>query len=299
MTKKRGVLLGAIFVLAATLLLSSLYIVRENEFASIVRFSKIIRTVEAAGLHLKVPFLDGVKTFPKAVMLYDIKPSEVLTSDKQNLTVDCYVLWRIRDPRLFYQTLGGLPVAEERLDALTYNALKNIMGTVAQRDIINEDEAAGRNIIYDAITDNVGAIAGNYGIDVVDIKIKRLDLPEANEQAVYSRMISERKQMAEKFLADGEYEASVIRNDVDRQVNIIISNANARAARLVAEGEQEYMRRLAEAYDTPDKQAFYEFTLALDAIKASMAGGQKTLILGPESPLAGVLLNRFPLEATD
>lgn len=105
-------------------------------------------------------------------------------------------------------------------------------------------------------------------------------------------MISERNQIAEKYTADGEYEASIIRNDVDRQVNIIVSNAEAEAAQLEAEGEQEYMRILAEAYDTDDKKDFYEFTLALDALKASLNGDEKTLILGPDSPLAEILMNQ-------
>ena len=135
-------------------------------------------------------------------------------------------------------------------------------------------------------------LANTYGIGIVDIKIKRFDLPEANEQAVYARMISERNQIAEKYTADGEYEASIIRNDVDKQVNIIVSNARAEAAKLEAEGEQEYMRILAEAYDSDEKKDFYEFTLALDALKASLNGDEKTLILGPDSPLAEVLLNQ-------
>ena len=290
MTKKKSAIIAGIIVLLLILCLAfSLYTVKENEYACIIRFSKIIRTTDSAGLHFKLPFLDSIKVFPKAIMLYDIKPSEVLTADKQNMTVDSYVLWQIEDPRLFFQTLGSLPVAEQRLDALTYNALKNTMGTLAQRDIINEEQS--RNAIYERITDNVAGLAKNYGIRVVDIKVKRFDLPEANEQAVYARMISERKQMAEKDSADGEYEASIIRNNVDKQVNIIISNARAQAAALVAEGEQEYMRRLAEAYNTPDKQAFYEFILALDALKASLSGSDKTVILGPDSPIARALLN--------
>lgn len=292
--KNRAVLYiaAAAVILVVVLLFSSVYVVAENEYATIVRFSKIIKVTSTAGLHFKVPFLDNKLSYPKAIMLYDIKPSEVLTSDKQNMTVDSYVLWRISDPKLFFQTLGNLSVAEQRLDAFTYNALKNIMGTVAQKDIINQDDAAGRNRIYDSIAGNVYAIAKNYGIDIVDIKIKRLDLPEANQQAVYSRMISERNQIAEKYAADGQYEASIIRNNVDKQVNIIVSNANAKAAQLVADGEQEYMRRLAEAYNTPEKQQFYTFTLALDAIKATMTGSEKTLILGADSPLAKALLNQ-------
>ncbi|NLC32520.1 MAG: protease modulator HflC [Clostridiales bacterium] len=292
--KKKFMLYAAAIavVLAVVLLLSSVYIVAENEYANIVRFAKIIKTTSTPGIYLKVPFLDTERVYPKAIMLYDIKPSEVLTSDKQNMTVDSYVLWKISDPKLFYQTLGSLRGAQERLDALTYNALKNIMGTVAQKDIINQDDASGRNKIYDSISNNVSTIARNYGIEIVDIKIKRLDLPEANQQAVYSRMVSERNQIAEKYVADGEFEASIIRNNVDKQVNIIVSNATATAAQLVADGEQEYMKRLAEAYNSPEKQDFYNFTLALDAIKATMTGNDKTLIIGPDSPIAKALLNQ-------
>jgi len=283
-----------LFLLAAALVVgvSCMYVVQENEYACTVRLSKIIGTTAEAGLHFKLPFVDSIRSFPKAIMLYDIPPSEVLTSDKQNMTVDSYILWQVDDPLLFYQTLGSLTAAEQRLDALTYNALKNVMGTLAQKDIINEDDASERNDIYAGIAENVSGLATNYGINVVDVKIKRFDLPEANEQAVYTRMISERNQIAEKYAADGEYEASIIRNNVDKQVNILVSNAQAQAAQLEAEGEQEYMRRLAEAYDSPEKKDFYEFILALDALKASLDGSEKSVILGAESPLAQALLNQ-------
>ena len=122
-----------------------------------------------------------------------------------------------------------------------------------------------------------------------DVKIKRFDLPQSNENAVYSRMISERNQMAEKYTADGNYDASIIRNDVDKQVNIIISNAQAEAAKLEAEGEAEYMRMLAEAYDSDDKKDFYEFTIALDALQQSLTGDEKTIILDADSALAQIL----------
>lgn len=269
---------------------SSFYVVPENEYACTVRFSKIIATTNSPGLYFKTPFIDSVRAFPKAIMFYDIPPSEVLTADKQNMTVDSYILWRISEPLKFFQTLGSVGVAEERLDAMTYNALKNIMGTLAQRDIINEEDASERNDIYAGIASNVNIIAQNYGIEVVDVKIKRFDLPEANEQAVYSRMISERNQISEKYTADGEYEASIIRNDVDKQVNIIISNANAQAAKIEAEGEQEYMRMLAEAYNSEEKRDFYEYLLALDALKASLQGSNKTVILGRDSILARLLI---------
>ena len=287
--KKSGVFI-IILLLVAFLGLNSIFTVRENEYACTVRFAKIIDTTGQSGLHFKIPFIDSVKYFPKATQLYDIPPSEVLTSDKQNMTVDCYILWSISDPKLFYQTLGSTTVAEQRLDALTYNELKTVMGTLAQSDIINMEEGAKRNNIYEKISNDVDALARTYGIHVEDVKIKQFDLPESNLNAVYSRMISERNQMAEKYTADGNYEASIIRNDVDKQVNIMVSDAEAEAAKLEAEGEAEYMRMLAEAYDNKDKQEFYEFTLALDALKNSLNGDQKTVILDGNSELAKILM---------
>ena len=287
---KKRIVLIAILVIVLMLAMNSFFTVRENQYACTVRFSKIIDTTDTAGLHFKVPFIDSVKYFTKATQLYDIPPSEVLTSDKQNMTVDCYILWSISDPKLFYQTLGSTGVAEQRLDALTYNQLKTVMGTLAQADIINMEDGAKRNEIYENISSDVDSLAATYGIHVEDVKIKQFDLPESNLNAVYGRMISERKQMAEKYTADGNYEASIIRNDVDKQVSIIVSNAEAEAAKLVAEGEAEYMRLLAEAYDSKDKQAFYEFTLALDALKASLNGDEKTVILDGNSELAKILM---------
>lgn len=287
---RNGIIVGVIVLFALIVLFNSVFTVRENQYACTVRFSRIIETTGEAGLHFKVPFLDSVRYFSKAIMLYDIPPSEVLTSDKQNMTVDCYVLWSIEDPLRFYQTLGGMAAAEERLDALTYTALKNVMGTLAQADIINMDDADLRNDIYAGIATSVDNQAQTYGISITDVKIKQFDLPESNLNAVYSRMISERNQMAEKYTADGNYEASIIRNDVDKQVNIIVSNAEAEAAKLVAEGEAEYMRLLAEAYDTPEKRAFYEFTLALDALEKSLTGNEKTVILDADSALAKILM---------
>ena len=287
---KKRVVIAAILVIVLMLALNSFFTVRENQYACTVRFSKIIDTTDAAGLHFKVPFVDSVKYFSKATQLYDIPPSEVLTSDKQNMTVDCYILWSISDPKLFYQTLGSTTVAEQRLDALTYNELKTVMGTLAQSDIINMEDGAKRNEIYENISTDVDALAATYGIHVEDVKIKQFDLPESNLNAVYNRMISERNQMAEKYTADGNYEASIIRNDVDKQVNIMVSDAEAEAAKLVAEGEAEYMRLLAAAYDSKDKQAFYEFTLALDALKASLKGEEKTVILDGNSELAKILM---------
>ena len=287
---KKGIIIAAIALLLIIVAASSVYTVREDQSACIFRFSEIVKTEDEAGLHFKIPFVDTVEYFSKATMFYDIPPSDVLTSDKQNMTVDCYILWHIADPQQFYRALGTTTVAEERLDAITYNALKTAMGTLAQADIINMNDGAERNKIYESITTTVDAQAKAYGIKVEDVKIKQFDLPDSNLNAVYTRMISERNQMAEKYTADGNYKASVLRNDVDKQVNILVSNAEAEAAKLVAEGEAEYMKRLAAAYDTPEKKEFYEFTLALDALKKSLTGEEKTVILDEDSELAKILM---------
>lgn len=288
MSKK--VVLWGVIILVVVVLFSAMFTINEKQYACIVRFSKIIDTTDAPGLHFKIPFIDNVKYFPKETQFYDIPPSEVLTSDKQNMTVDCYVLWSISDPKLFYQTLGNEQVAEQRLNALTYNELKTVMGTLAQSEIINMEDGSKRNDIYENIATDVDEIARkSYGIHVEDVKIKQFDLPDSNLNAVHNRMISERNQMAEKYTADGNYKASIIRNNVDKQVNIMISNAEAEAAKLIAEGEAEYMRLLAEAYNSPDKKDFYSFTMALDALKASLSGSEKTVILDGNSELAQIL----------
>jgi membrane protease subunit HflC len=287
---KKTIWIVAIAVIVVILALSSVYTVQEDQYACTFRFSEIVNTETEAGLHFKIPFIDSVKYFSKATQLYDIPPSAVITSDKQNMTVDCYILWHIQDPQQFYRALGTTSVAEERLDAITYTALKIALGSLKQSDIINMNDGGERNDIYESITTTVNAQAKSYGIEVEDVKIKRFDLPESNQNAVYTRMISERNQMAEKFTANGNYEASKIVNDVDKQVNIIVSNAEAQAAVLEAEGEAEYMRLLAEAYNTKDKQEFYEFILALDALKASLTGDEKTIILDQNSALAQVLM---------
>ena len=279
-----------LLVLALVLAADSFYTVQENQAACVFRFSEIVSTCDTPGLHFKIPFIDQVEYFSQATQLYDIPPSEVLTSDKQNMTVDCYILWSISDPQQFYRALGTTAKAEERLNAITYNALKTAMGTLAQADIINMNDGAERNEIYEGIADTVNSQAVTYGIYVEDVKIKQFDLPDSNLNAVYNRMISERNQMAEKYTAEGNKEASFIRNEVDKQVNILISDAKVEAAKRIAEGEAEYMRILAEAYNTQEKQDFYEFMLALDALKASLTGEEKTIILDENSELGKILM---------
>ena len=287
---KKWIILGIVVILLTIVGSSSMYEVREDQYACVFRFSEIVDTQETAGLHFKIPFVDSVKYFPKATMLYDIPPSEVLTLDKQNMTVDCYILWSISDPQQFYRAVGNTNEAEERLNAITYSVLKRSMGTLAQADIINMEDGGERNEIYEGIATSVDSQTKVYGIHVEDVKIKQFDLPESNLNAVYERMISERNQMAAGYTADGSKKATLKRNEVDQTVNIMISNAEAEAAKLVAEGEAEYMKLLADAYGTQEKKDFYEFMLALDALEQSLTGEEKTVILDADSELGKILM---------
>lgn len=276
-------------ILGAIVAGSSCYTVSEDEYALVIRFSKVVGVTSDAGLHFKVPFVDTIKTYKKNTQLYDLQPSDVLTSDSKAMSVDSYVLWRISDPLTFYRTLGTTSEACSRLDAATYNALKNIIGTMPQDSIIQLSDSAGKNDLNRSVFEHVKELTGSYGIEVTDVQIKRFDLPEENETAVYERMIAEREKIRQTYVAEGEAEAQKIKNEVDREVNIIVSDAEAQAEEIIAEGEKEYMQMLASAYDTQDKQDFYVFMKSLDALKASLQGENKTVILGSDSELAKIL----------
>lgn len=295
MNKKKIILICIVLIIALFVAIAvdeCFYVVEEDQYACVVRFSKIVEITDTSGLYVKAPFVDTVKTYPKQILLYDISPSDVITMDKKSMTVDSYVMWRISDPLTFVKTIGSTAEAESRLDVLAYNATKTKMGTLVQDDIINMDDPSGRNDIYYEIFEQVRGAAAEYGIDVIDVKIKRFDLPETNEAAVYERMISERKQMAEKYTAEGELEAAKIINEVDKEYKTIISNANVQAELTIAEGEAEYMRILSEAYETEGKLEFYSFIRGLEALEKSVTG-EKTIILDKDSEIAKLLMGNL------
>lgn len=288
---KKYTLLFILIIILIIVASLSFFTVREDEYACVIRFSKIIEIKDEAGIYFKVPFVDSFKTLPKHRMIYDINPSDVITKDKKSMIVDSYVIWRITDPLTYNKTVGLQKEAEGRLDALAYNFIKTKMGTLDQDDIINMDDPSERNEIYDEILRNVKKGAESYGIEVIDVKIKRFELPEQNEEAVYNRMISERNEKAQQYLADGKYQASIITNSVDKEYNTIISDDKLKAEQLRAEGESEYMKIIAEAYDSAEKLEFYNFYRSLKALEKSLDDDNKTIILDKDSPLARILLN--------
>lgn len=281
--------LSLVFLAVAVItLLNSAYIVQEGEFAYITQFGAIVQVIDQAGLRWKIPFIQSVSTFTKKIQNYDISASEVLTSDKKAMIVDSYALWKIEDIATFYQTIGNIPAVETRIDATVFSVIKNIMGNMAQSEIIS-DEDSTRDNLNDMITERVESTLRHYGIDVLRVEINRYDLPPDNLNAVYDRMISERQQMAASFKADGDYQATKIRNDTDKEANIILSEAKAKAEKLLGEGESRYMQTLSDFYNDKEKADFYLFLLRLESLKESITGANKTIILGPESPLAKLL----------
>ncbi len=291
MKKKIFGTLGIVLVILILILAEQcFYTVEPDQYANTVRFSKTIKTVSDAGLYFKLPVIDDVKYFPKQVLLYDMKPSDVLTADSKTMQVDNYVTWRITDPLTFYKTLGNISEAETRIDMITYSAIRVEMGKMDRDTIINPKDIESRDNFNENVIRATADATKNYGIEIMDIKIKKLDLPSDNEAAVYDRMISERNKIAAEERAEGEKEATLIKNEVDKETGITLSNATAEAARIKAEGEGEYMRILGDAYNTADKQSFYEFIRSLDALEASL-GEQSTIILGEDSILAKALAN--------
>lgn len=276
-----------IFIVLVISVTNTAYIVRENEYAYVTRFSKFVKIQDTAGLHFKLPLLDKIEKIPQYRMMYDIPPSEVLTGDKKTLVVDNFTVWQIDDPYTFMRTVSRISEMENRIDAIVYNAVKNTLGTMDQTAIINSDNSSIDDV-NNKITELVNTQLKNYGVSTVAVEIKRFDLPEDNESAVYNRMISERTQMAESFRAEGNLEASKIVNETDKEVAILLSKASARAEELKGQGESEYMKIIAEAYSTEDRMNYYEFIRSLEALKVTMKG-EKTLILPADSFIVRVL----------
>ena len=280
-----------IVILFAALMIgaSSIVVTNENEYSIIRQFGKIDHVVDTAGVSFKVPFIQTVDTLPKQTLVYDLSPSDVITSDKKTMICDSYILWHITDPQKFAQTLNSsITNAENRLDTIVYNSTKNIISSSTQEEVISGRDGE----LSAAIISNIGTSLDQYGIELLDFETKQLDLPSDNKAAVYERMISERDNIAATYTAEGSSEAQKIKNTTDMEVTVMLSEAEKNAEILIAEGEAEYMRILSEAYADESKQDFYSFVRSLDALKISMTGNNKTVILSPDSPIAQIFYGK-------
>ncbi len=285
MKKGIGFFAGFIVVVALFLGLSCMVVTGENEYKLVRQFGKIDHVESEAGLSFKMPFIQTVDSLPKYVQIYDLAPSDVITRDKKTMITNSYVLWQITDPIKFAQTLNGsIGNAENRINTVVYNSIKNIISSLSQEEVISGRDGE----LTAAILKNMGNTFDQYGIKVITVETKQLDLPADNKTAVYERMISERENIAATYTAEGTSEAQIIKNTTDKEVSIMISEAEKQAEILKAEGEAEYMKILSDAYADESKTDFYSFVRSLDAVKASITGDNKTVILSEDSPIAQI-----------
>lgn len=279
--------LVAIIIIAVIAVNEVFVVTHPNEYIVVQQFGRIVYVTTEPGLSYKLPFVQTVRPIPKSVQLYDLPISDVITSDKKSMVADSFVLWKVSDPRKFIEAISGnMLEIEGYISSNVYNSMKNVISSMPQADIVS-----GRDKLAVDILESVGSSLDRYGVTLVAIETKRLDLPNDNKQAVYERMISERNNIAAAFKAEGDSEAMKIKNETDKAVSIRLSQASANAERTIAEGEAEYMRTLAEAFESPERAEFYSFVRSLDAAKASLKGNNKTLILSPNSPIAQLFYN--------
>ena len=279
--KKIGILIGVSAVVVAVG--ASVTVTQQNEYKLIRQFGKVDRVISSSGISFKIPFIESTQSLPKETLLYDLAASDVITKDKKTMISDSYVLWKISDPLKFAQTLNSsVESGESRINTAVYNATKNAISSMSQDQVITSRDGELSDMVMEAIGTNMD----QYGIELLKFETKQLDLPDDNKEAVYERMISERDNIAATYKAEGNSEAKVIRNKTDKEVAIQISDAKKQAEILEAEGEQEYMKILAQAYGEEDRSEFYSFVRSLDALKTSMKGEDKTVILSADSPIA-------------
>ena len=281
--KKIGILIGVSAVVVAVG--ASVTVTQQNEYKLIRQFGKVDRVISSSGISFKIPFIESTQSLPKETLLYDLAASDVITKDKKTMISDSYVLRKISDPLKFAQTLNSsVESGESRINTAVYNATKNAISSMSQDQVITSRDGELSDMVMEAIGTNMD----QYGIELLKFETKQLDLPDDNKEAVYERMISERDNIAATYKAEGNSEAKVIRNKTDKEVAIQISDAKKQAEILEAEGEQEYMKILAQAYGEEDRSEFYSFVRSLDALKTSMKGEDKTVILSADSPIAQI-----------
>ncbi len=283
MKKRTGIAIAIAVIFVAAIGSSAVVVTNRNEYNLIRQFGKVVKVVDKEGVSFKVPFVQETASLPKETLLYDLTPSDIITKEKKTMISDSYVLWKIADPLKFAQSLNSsITNAENRINTAVYNATKNTIGSMYQDEVISGRDGE----LAEAVITGVESNLSQYGIEILAFEMKQLDLPDDNKESVYERMISERNNIAATYTAEGDSEAKVIRNTTDKEVAIQLSDAQKQAEILVAEGEAEYMRILADAYSDEDKTDFYSYVRSLDALKASMNGTNKTIILSADSPIA-------------
>jgi membrane protease subunit HflC len=283
---KKGIITFVIIALLAAMIGGgTFYIVKEDEYRAVMQFGEAKKIVSQAGLHMKIPFIQTTKSLPKYQMVYDSTPSEILTKDQKPIRVDNYTVWRISDPNQFLRNVRELTVATERIENAVYSTVRRKLSQIEYGEIISENTARGN--LNAEITNEVSATLGQLGIQIVDVRIKRTDLPDVNKQSVYNRMISDRKAMAQRYLSEGEEEKLKITSNADREAIELLAKAEADAKKIIAEGEQEAAKIYNEAYGKDPE--FYNLYRTLQSYVKTFEG-KPVIMLPIDSPYTKILL---------
>jgi modulator of FtsH protease HflC len=288
----RGYTKGGIFIVVILALLilifANLFIVKEGEYRVVRQFGEVVRIVDSPGLSYKLPFIQSVSTLPKFQMTYDVSEAEINTKDKKRMIIDNYAIWRIEDPKKMISNARTVEKAESRMEEFIYSVVRAELGQLNYDEIIN-DEKSSRGSLNDRVTAKVNELLtqDNYGIVLVDVRMKRTDLPAENEQSVYTRMISERESKAQEYLSMGDAEKNRITAETDREVKEMLAKAQADAEVIRAEGEGDAAKIYNNSFSKDP--SFYELYRTLESYKKTI--NDKTVIVLPsDSPYARLLM---------
>ena len=277
MNRRFIAILGIILLGGGIIAFSSLFTVHQTQQALVLQFGNPKRVVKDAGLHFKVPFVQNVIFLDKRMLSYDGTGEEVIASDRKRLVVDAFLRYMISDPLRFYQTVGNERVAQQRLNALLTSSLRQVIGTVPLQSVLTGERAD----LMGQIAQRVNTEAKDLGISVADVRIRRADLPEANNQAIYARMKTEREREAREFRAQGAEISQRIRSRADREKTVLIAEAQKEAQILRGEGDGNAVRIFAEAFGTDID--FFTFYRSMQAYRESLGGEDTTMVLSPDS----------------
>ena len=279
---KKKIIAALIAVIAFIGISQSMFVLEQGEYAIVKQFGEVVAIHDEPGMKMKVPFIQSVDTLPNKVLVYDLPISEVITKDKQTMVADSFAMWRISDPIKFISSLNGsITTATGRIEYLVYNAMKNEISSRTQEEVVSDRTGE----LARDITDTAKPNFAQYGIELLSVETKHLDLPYDNKESVYKRMIAERNNISATYAAEGEKEATSITNEAAKEAAVLLAEAKAQAEQLRAEGEAEYMKILSEAYNNSSKAEFYEFVRSLEAAEKSLAQNGNVLILNQDSPL--------------
>ena len=283
---KPTIMLTVLFTLAL-ILIANIFVVKEDEYRVVRQFGEIKRIVQEPGINIKVPFIQSVTSLPKSLMTYNVSEEEINTRDKKRIIIDNYAVWRITDPGKMISNARNIVNAESRMEEFIYSVVRTELGQLDYVDVVN-DENSSRGSLNDRVTKRVNEFLteGNYGIEVMDVRMKRIDLPEENEQSIYTRMISERESTAQTYLSEGDADKQRIVAETDREVLEMLALAKKEAAVIHAEGESEAAKIYNDSFSKdPD---FYNLYRTLQSYTKTI-GDDTMIILPADSPYAKVL----------